>query len=147
MTAVSGYLAKEILAALQTEVLDDYGSDCGTKRTLEIKLTAANKKDYLYRYIVLSNGSLLLLTPENIDKYLNQTVKMRSPMMCIGKKICNHCMGDLYYKLGIKNAGLTASRVATTLTRLNINFFVFPHRNMCAKNLSNCGELSIDYSY
>ena len=132
---------------MQTEVLDDYGSDCGTKRALDIHLTQSNKKDYMYRYIVLSNGSLLLLTPDNIDKYVGKTVKMRSPMMCIGKKICNHCMGDLYYKLGIKNAGLTASRVATTLTRLNINFFVFPHRNMCAKNLSNCGKLSIDYNY
>ena len=50
MTAVSGYLAKEILAALQTEVLDDYGSQTVVQNEhLEIQLTAANKKDYLYQ--------------------------------------------------------------------------------------------------
>lgn len=120
MTAVSGYLAKEILAALQTEVLDEPGSDCGTKKTLDITISDYNKKDYLYRYIDV-NGKLLLLDRDNIDAFVGKTVKMRSPMMCIGEKICNHCVGDLYYKLGIKNAGLTASRVATTLTRLNMN--------------------------
>ena len=128
-------------------MLDDYGSDCGTKRTLDVKLTNTIKKDYMYRYIVTDNGSLVLLTPENMDKYIGKTVKMRSPMMCVGEKICNHCAGDLFYKLGIKNAGLTASRVATTLTRLNINFFVFPYRNIRVKNLSNCGELSLGFGY
>ena len=128
-------------------MLDDYGSDCGTKRTLDVKLTNTIKKDYMYRYIVTDNGSLVLLTPENMDKYVGKTVKMRSPMMCVGEKICNHCAGDLFYKLGIKNAGLTASRVATTLTRLNINFFVFPYRNIRVKNLSNCGELSLGFGY
>ena len=128
-------------------MLDDYGSDCGTKRTLDVKLTNTIKKDYMYRYIVADNGSLVLLTPENMDKYVGKTVKMRSPMMCVGEKICNHCAGDLFYKLGIKNAGLTASRVATTLTRLNINFFVFPYRNIRVKTLSNCGELSLGFGY
>ena len=108
-------------------MLDDYGSDCGTKRTLDVKLTNTIKKDYMYRYIVTDNGSLVLLTPENMDKYVGKTVKMRSPMMCVGEKICNHCAGDLFYKLGIKNAGLTASRVATTLTRLNMKKF---HENL-----------------
>ena len=44
-------------------------------------------------------------------------------MMCIGKKICNKCAGDLYYKLGITNVGLTASKVATVLTNLNMKKF------------------------
>ena len=121
-------------------MLDDYGSDCGTKRTLDVKLTNTIKKDYMYRYIVTDNGSLVLLTPENMDKYIGKTVKMRSPMMCVGEKICNHCAGDLFYKLGIKNAGLTASRVATTLTRLNINFFVFPYRNIRVKTYLIAGN-------
>lgn len=132
-TKVSGYLAKEILAALQTEVLDEPGSDCGTKRTLRIKISPKNKKDFLYRYIK-KGDSLELLTPQNIDKYSDKIVDMRSPMMCCGgDKICNKCIGEIFYKLGIENAGLTASRVATTLTRLNINFFVFVYRNVYSK--------------
>ena len=46
-------------------------------------------------------------------------------MMCIGKRICNHCVGDMFYKLGIQNAGLSTSKVATALTNLNMNFIVF----------------------
>lgn len=138
-TAVSGYLAKEILAALQTEVLDEPGSDCGTKKSLDITITDYNKKDYLYRYIDVG-GKLILLDNSNIDKYVNKQVKMRSPMMCIGEKICNHCAGDLYYKLGIRNAGLTASRVATTLTRLNMKKF---HENLIINHKINLDDLLI----
>lgn len=139
-TKVSGYLAKEILAALQTEVLDEPGSDCGTKRTLKIKISPKNKKDFLYRYIQ-KGEDLVLLTPQNIDSYTGKEVKMRSPMMCCGgDKICNKCIGEVFYKLGIQNAGLTASRVATTLTRLNINFFVFIYRNVYFKTSLTAGN-------
>ena len=31
-TAESGYLTKQLLAAMQGEVLDEHGSDCGTKK-------------------------------------------------------------------------------------------------------------------
>ena len=125
-TADSGYLAKEILAALQTEVLDDAGTDCGTLRTIDITITEGNKKDFLYRYIKEGNR-LICLEPDVINKYVGKTVKLRSPLMCVGKKICNHCAGDMYYRLGIKNVGLTASKVATTLTNLNMKKF---HENL-----------------
>lgn len=138
-TAVSGYLAKELLAALQTEVLDEPGSDCGTKRTLDIEISGYNKKDYIDRYIDV-NGKLLLLTRDNIDKFVGKKVKMRSPMMCIGEKICNHCAGELFYKLGIKNVGLTASRVATTLTRLNMKKF---HENLIINHKIKLDDLLI----
>ena len=139
-TKVSGYLAKEILAALQTEVLDEPGSDCGTKRTLNIKITEKNKKDFLYRYIV-KGDNLILLTPQNINQYITKDVKMRSPMMCCGKdKICNKCIGEIFYKLGIENAGLTASRVATTLTRLNMKKF---HENLIKTQNIDLNDLLI----
>ena len=111
------------MAALQTEVVDEPGSDCGTIRTLDIQLTDKNKSLYEYRYIKEKNGELKCLTPDIIENYVGKTVKMRSPMMCVGKKICNKCAGDLYYKLGIKNVGLTASKVATVLTNLNMKKF------------------------
>lgn len=122
-TAETGYLAKQIMAALQTEVLDVKGSDCGSVRTLDVELTPENKSLYDYRYIKNNKGELICLTPDVIDKYVGKTVKMRSPMMCVGKRICNKCAGDLYYKLGIENAGLTASKVATVLTNLNMKKF------------------------
>ena len=39
-TQESGYLAKQLLAAMQTERLDEPGTDCHTTRTIDLKLTA-----------------------------------------------------------------------------------------------------------
>lgn len=129
-TQVSGYLAKELLAALQGEVLGEPGSDCGTLRCIKITLTKSNFKDFLYRY-VKSGKDYEMLTNENKDKYVGKTVEMRSPMYCIGvgkeKCLCNKCAGDFYYKLGKKNIGLASSKVATTCTQLNLQKF---HENL-----------------
>lgn len=121
-TQVSGYFAKQILAALQTEVLDDEGSDCGTKRLIDFTITKTNARDFHYRYIQ-ENGKLVELTPDIIPRYYNKTVKLRTPMTCISDKICHRCAGNLFYKLGIRNVGLTSSRVATTLTKLGMKKF------------------------
>ena len=127
-TKVSGYLAKELLAALQTEMLGPKGSDCGSKGTIQVKLTSANKKDFIYRYIV-ERGKLVLLDDDNYDKYIDKTVDMRTPMMCLGVNgcLCNACGGDFYYKINNDKIGLTTSKVATTLTRLNMKKF---HENL-----------------
>lgn len=125
-TAETGYLAKQLLSAFQSEVLGDYGSDCGTKKTINILLTNYNKKDFTYRYIV-ENSKLVCLTPDIIDKYVNKTVQMRTPMYCTNDCLCNKCAGDSYYKLGKKDIGITTSRVATTLTNLNMKKF---HQNL-----------------
>lgn len=118
-TRESGYLSKQILSAMQGEVLDVPGSDCGTKRTIKITLTDRNKKDFLYRYI-LEKGELVELTRENIDGYVGKTVELRSPLACIGSKLCNKCMGNLFYKLGIENFGLTSSAISSKLLNLKL---------------------------
>lgn len=125
LTQVSGYLAKQLLAALQTEVLDEYGTDCKTTKTLDITLTQKNKGDYLYRYIV-SGSKFTRLDPDIIDKYVGKTVKMRSPMYCKcqnGGKICNICAGDMNYKLDSLYIGLTCSKVAGTLVNMGMKKF------------------------
>jgi hypothetical protein len=121
-TRAAGYLSKQLMAAMQTETLDEHGSDCGTKKTLEIELTAGNKSDYLYRYIIERN-KLICLTPENIDKYIGKTVHMRSPMYCIGDKLCNMCAGENFYKLGKESIGLASVRVSSSLLNLAMKKF------------------------
>lgn len=129
-TQVSGYLAKELLSALQTEVLADPDSDCGSLRTLSITLTKANAKDFLYRYIK-EGSKYVCLDSDTMPKYIGKTVQMRSPMYCIGvgkeKHLCNKCCGDFYYKLGKRNIGLAGSKVSTSLTQLNLQKF---HENL-----------------
>ena len=121
-TQDSGYMSKQLLAAMQNTVLDEKGSDCHSKKTLKVKLTPKNKQDFLYRYIV-ENGKLVCLSPDIIDKYIGKEVNMRSPMYCKNVKKCNICSGDMSYKLGIVNVGLGCSRVATTLTRMGMKKF------------------------
>ena len=53
---------------------------------------------------------------------------MRSPMYCIAKDcICSKCAGEDFYKLGKTAIGLTATKVATTCSRLNMKKF---HENL-----------------
>lgn len=121
-TQVGGYRAKQFTAAFQGIVLGDSGSDCGTKLYLEFVLTDWMKKDVLYRYII-DGSKLVLLTDENIGKYMGTKIKLRSPMFCKNEKICSKCAGTMFEKLGLKNVGLTATRVASTLRDKNMKKF------------------------
>jgi len=121
-TQVGGYLSKQFTAAFQGNVLDTPDSDCHTTGTLEVTITPWLKSQLIYRYIVEGN-KLVLLEPDTIDKYINKKVKLRSPMFCTGDKLCSKCAGSLFYKLGIKNIGLTTSRVASTILNLNLKKF------------------------
>lgn len=129
-TQVSGSLAKSLLAAMQSEVLGDKDSDCGTKGFIKIKIPEKKFSDFLYRYII-EGSKLVLLTDDNIKKYIGKEVKLRSPMYCIGvgkeKCLCNKCAGDFYYKIGKKNIGLLCSRPAETTKRLGMKKF---HSNL-----------------
>lgn len=121
-TQESGYLAKQLIAALQTVVLDEKGSDCGTKGYITVHITPELRNDFNYRYII-EGSKLVLLDDTNIDKYVGRTVKMRSPMYCIGKKLCRKCAGTIHEKLDIENIGLTSTKVASTLLNLSMKKF------------------------
>lgn len=121
-TQESGYLAKQLLSSMQSEMLDEHGTDCGTKKTLDVTLTEKNAKDFSYRYIV-DREKLVCLTPEVMPRYIGKTVKMRSPMYCLTDKICNKCAGEMNYNLGTLNIGLGCSKVATTLLKLGMKRF------------------------
>lgn len=121
-TAKGGYQSKSLSAALQAVELDKKGSNCGSKGYITVTLKPGNKKDFLYRYII-EGEKLVLLDSETIDKYIGKTVKMRSPMYCVSKKLCRTCAGLMYEKLGITSVGMTASRAASTLMNLSMKKF------------------------
>lgn len=111
---------------MQTEILGDKDSDCGTIRTIEVELTAKNIKDFTYRYVKQGN-SYVVITPDNQKNFVGKTVHMRSPMYCIGvgkeKCLCNKCAGDFFYKLGKQNIGLVTGKMAGQLSNLNLQKF------------------------
>lgn len=117
-TETGGYWEKLMVSGYQHIVLDKPGSDCGTKHYITVTLTKDNYKDYMYNYIIVGN-SLVELTTDNLDRFMNKTVKMRFSSMCKrtggAGKICNCCAGNMFYRIGINNIGVAVSQVASTM--------------------------------
>lgn len=84
---------------------------------------------FLYRYILdpsspeKDKNGLVMLTKENIKKYLNKPLKMRSPLYCKTRKICNKCAGEQFYKMGVENAGLYTFSLSGKLMNLSMKKF------------------------
>lgn len=122
-TASGGYQTKRIQSATQNIILDDLGSDCGTTNFLDVEIIPSLKDMFNYRYILDDSGKLIELTPDNISQYFNKRVKMRSPMFCLGDKICHHCAGNMFHRMGIKNAGLFTGTFSGVLMNLFMKKF------------------------
>ena len=75
-----------------------YKGDCGSKEYLDTIDT--RESDLMFRY-VLDHGEEVLVTKENIGKYLNKPIKKRSPIFCKGIHggLCSHCLGEQPFML------------------------------------------------
>lgn len=117
-TKDSGYMGKKLLALLQMMEVDEQGTNCGTKALIPITITAKNKNDVMYTWID-NGGQLTLLDRSNITNFIDQTVMMRSPKSCISSgAICSKCAGELFYMLGVKQAGLFATQLSHSALNL-----------------------------
>lgn len=121
-TQKGGYETKKMFAAFQTVTLDEPGSDCRTKKTLTFTMDKSNYRLFLFRYII-ENGKMVQLTNSNIESYIGKVVHLRSTLYCQSEKLCSKCAGELYYKLGIMNIGLTATRLSSSLLNLSLKNF------------------------
>lgn len=122
-TADGGYWEKLFVYALQHITLDEEGSDCGTKRTVTVTLTKKNIQLWMYSFIV-ENGKLIELNSTNMDSYIGKTVKFRFSSMCESTTgLCNKCAGNLFYKIGIKNIGLTSSKIPSSFKNIFMRAF------------------------
>lgn len=114
-TASGGYLSKLFTSAYQHLTIGKKGSDCGTKNYIVVELTPDNIHSWMYSYII-EGSHLVELTSKNKDKYIGKKVKMRFASMCESKEgFCNHCVGNLFYRLGIKNIGVAQSQIPERL--------------------------------
>ena len=110
-TESGGYLENLTTMAYQDLVLDEPGTDCGTNRHIVVELNENNFKRYIYNNIIGSNGKLIELNSQNAPQYFGKKVKMRMAYLCTHEKPCAACAGNFYYKLGIRNVGLTLMQV------------------------------------
>lgn len=119
-TQDSGTLGKKYNAVFQRVRLQEAGTDCGTKKYLFTKIT----KRHLYRYIV-EGGKLVLLTDENIDKYIGKVCALRSPIHCHAPdpQYCNICVGERPYRTDNYNIGLTFNIVSGSTLNASMKSF------------------------
>lgn len=123
-TELGGYWEKLFLTSLQHVILEDPGSDCGTKRHITIKVTDKNIGSIMYCYVINPDGSLTEITSENKHKFIGKTVKLRFSSMCESKNgICNKCAGNLFYRLGIRNIGASTPQIPSRLKVLSMKLF------------------------
>lgn len=138
-TADAGYMAKIILALLQSEHVDpDINSDCGTTSTIPFTVTEKNKRYILFRYIN-DNGKKVLTDLHNVDKYVGQTVRLYSPQCCLNDAICGKCAGRVFHNLGVTNVGLLVTQITQKLLNIKLK---------AKHDLSqNAGIISKDYLF
>lgn len=123
-TEVGGHWEKLFGAALQTIQLDEPGSDCGSKQYVTVELTKKNLPEYIYNYIIKSNGELEELTSDNADKYIGKKVNMRFSIFCKSKTgVCNKCAGNFFYRRGSRNIGIAAVQIPARLKLISMKSF------------------------
>lgn len=107
-TAVTGYLTRKVIYACASVVLDPDLEDCGTKRTIPIKITKSNASLLYGRYMYDSNGKKIMLSKENAEKYYDKVMDLRTPIYCKSKKLCKTCYGNLAKFYGTPFVGILA---------------------------------------
>lgn len=122
-TEEGGYWEKLFRDAFQHIISGEPGSDCGTKRHITIHLTKDNYEGYMYSYIIEPDGSLVELNSMNISKYLGKTVNFRFSAMCEAEHICNACLGNSFYKLGIRNIGIATPMIPSIIKNIQMKAF------------------------
>lgn len=119
-TADAGYMAKIILALLQSVHIDpDPNSDCGTTETIPLTITDKNKQYMLYRYIN-EGGKKVLTTLDNIGNYVGKTVRMYSPQCCTRDAICGKCAGRVFHNLEVTQIGLLVTSITQKMLNIKL---------------------------
>lgn len=119
-TAESGYITKQFYAVYQSIVIDKPGTDCGTKRGLNTVLTEDIADLFMYRNIMLADGTLVNITDDTKKDYIGKNVCIRSPMFCISEHPCAACAGKISEMMDMANLGLTTSRIANGLLNIKM---------------------------
>ena len=125
-TQNGGAIVKTLYNCMNTISAAPVGTDCGTTMYKIVTLTNELRKSYLWTYVFI-NGGLVLLTPNNISEFIGKVCYFRSPLFCKYEvnrnQICNKCIGELPYRLGLLSIGNLTSRVGGTFVQLSLKSF------------------------
>jgi len=106
-TAETGYASRKFAYLLNRVEVDSHKKDCGTNKTLSIKLSSANIGSFEGRYVI-EKGKLELFDP---SKYkIGDVIKLRSPIYCKSPKLCHICYGKLIERMKTPYVGIYAAQ-------------------------------------
>ena len=120
-TQYGGVTAKDSLRATSDTLVID--TDCGSTITIPRMITDVNKQVMIGRYFI-EGGKLNKITNDNIEKYLNKTIQMRTGLACkTAPNFCTKCLGEGIkdYKNGISllASGLGGSILSIALKKFH----------------------------
>ena len=120
-TAVGGYLTKQAQSIYQSLRMNKHGSDCGTHNGVYKKVTEKNVNDIIDSYT--TDG--LLITKENVGRYIGKFIKLRSPITCEDPMFCSKCIGEMLYRVMSifdrpVNIGLRTTKILSELTQKSL---------------------------
>lgn len=107
-TATTGYMARKLSYVLNPVEADLFKKDCGTNRTLTIKLDADIIGRLNGRNIV-KNGKVIPFNPNDFN--IGDVIHLRTPIYCISPKVCHTCYGDLLKRHKSPFIGIIASQI------------------------------------
>lgn len=110
-TGFGGYAYRKMIYVTGDVTADINNVDCGTRETLNVKLTKELLKRFSGRYAI-EDRKIVPIT----DKLLNKMTHIRSPIFCKTKQICRTCYGNLLYQLNSKHVGMFAAQECASLS-------------------------------
>lgn len=98
-----------------------YDHDCGSRYTVNFDITMSNYKNFIGKFIVEADRSLVLLTIGNIKQYIDKTVHMRSVTCCRHTDgVCSVCAGLVVKNLapGLNVGIIAASTLVSQVSQM-----------------------------
>ena len=92
-TADTGYMTRKLIFVLSQVQVDPILRDCGTKRTVIIKLTKDLMDRLTGRFVIDVNERVIEFKKENFK--VGQTIRLRTPIYCKSNRLCHICYGKL----------------------------------------------------
>jgi len=108
-TGASGYLSRKLIFSCANLQIGDC-EDCGSTDTLKCYVNDKKKAAMLIGKYHVNGGNLELITYENHESFMGQTLQLRSPIFCKEEKVCHVCYGELRKEINTRFIGIVAAQ-------------------------------------
>ena len=95
----SGYLTRKLSLLMIDTLLDYDNEDCGSHHYIKAKIESKDTLKRLEGRWYINGDELNMINSETDLHLIGQTIEIRSPITCLGRKICRTCYGDKLAKL------------------------------------------------